>query len=544
MADIALRGDQLKKMMAMAKKRDLSFAYCPGNDPKEDVFVLDRKKKPEVIGRVARGESTGTKLGYGTAKVKGRVISLTCERELPQMAKKLKKFLKFEKIPMNVLVMDASGNVLEEDIEDMPDDGLLDDVADDDFDDDDDAGGPDETEDAAAAAPKSAEATAEEGASAAPAGDNAELIKQLKARAVQVQGAIKGVKQEAQVPLIAGFKTAVGALQGGDLPKADDMLTKLERAIDKLSATSEAGAPAAAAEDPALGRLAEVSAVLSKRIDALGNAEGASRLRTAHGMLDDQIASGDAKKATGTAKALGDAIARLAEQSAAAPAADQTPADAATDSAADLGAGWRDARADLEPTILDLLQRGLGDVGKMRAVLAYFTEKGEADDFAGAMKAVPGLKKLIADAQAAEQTAAEKDIPAGVVPYVRARLDWSKTRISLQSEMTKLQDSILAVCQGEEFPTIANDTKALFTYLDALDTRLEDALEALVQEPDGDKREKLKDDARKVLSEFQSELDTPFFQTVDGNNGFKPVNVRGAAIASLGKVNEALSIAA
>ena len=110
--------------------------------------------------------------------------------------------------------------------------------------------------------------------------------------------------------------------------------------------------------------------------------------------------------------------------------------------------------------------------------------------------------------------------------------------------MTKLQDSILAVCQGEEFPTIANDTKALFTYLDALDTRLEDALEALVQEPDGDKREKLKDDARKVLSEFQSELDTPFFQTVDGNNGFKPVNVRGAAIASLGKVNEALSMAA
>lgn len=542
MADIALRGDQLKKMMAMAKKRDLSFAYCPGNDPKEDVFVLDRKKKPEVIGRVARGESTGTKLGYGTAKVKGRVISLTCERELPQMAKKLKKFLKFEKIPMNVLVMDASGNVLEEDIEDMPDDGLLDDVADDDFDDDDDAAGPDETEDAAAE-PKSAEATAEEGVSAAPAGDNAELLKQLKARAVQVQGAIKGVKQEAQAPLIAGFKTAVGALQGGDLPKADDMLTKLERAIGKLSAASEASAPAAAAEDPALAKLAQVSAVLSKRIDALENVEGASRLRAAHGMLDEQIALGDAKKATGTAKALGDAIARLAEQSAAAPAPEPTPA-AAAGGAADLGAEWRDARADLEPTILDLLQRGLGDVGKMRAVLAYFIEKGEADDFAGAMKAVPGLKKLIADAQAAEQTAAEKDIPAGVVPYVRARLDWSKTRISLQSEMTKLQDSILAVCQGDEFPTIANDTKALFTYLDALDTRLEDALEALVQEPDGDKREKLKDDARKVLSEFQSELDTPFFQTIDGNNGFKPVNVRGAAIASLGKVNEALSMAA
>ncbi|EEB82854.1 hypothetical protein [Roseobacter sp. GAI101] len=531
MGDIALRGDQLKKMMAMAKKRDLSFAYCPGNDPKEDVFVLDRKKKPEVIGRVARGESTGTKLGYGTAKVKGRVIELTCERELPQMAKKLKKFLKFEKIPMNVLVLDSSGNVLEEDIEDMPDDGLLDDVADDEGDGNDDVSEAAENEDAAKNAPDAAS-------------DDAELLKKLKARALQVQGAIKGVKPDAQAPLVAGFKTAVGALQGGDLPKADDMLTKLERAIAKLSGQGTAADASAKTEDPALKRLAEVSAVLSKRIDALGEVDGASRLRAVHGMLDDQIASGDAKKATGTAKALGDAIARLAEQAAAAPSTDQNPPENADDNAADPGAGWREARADLEPAILDLLQRGMGDVGKMRAVLAYFTEKGEADDFAGAMKAVPGLKKLIADAHAAEQTAAEKDIPAGVVPYVRARLDWSKTRISLNSELIKLQDSILAVCQGEEFPTIATDTKTLFTYLDTLDSRLEDALEALVQEPDGQKRELLKENARKVLSEFQSELDTPFFQTVDGKNGFKPVNVRGAAITSLGKVDEALRTAA
>ena len=56
MADIALKGPELKKMVKIAKKRDLNFAYCPGNDPAEDVFVLDRKKKPEVMGRVARAE--------------------------------------------------------------------------------------------------------------------------------------------------------------------------------------------------------------------------------------------------------------------------------------------------------------------------------------------------------------------------------------------------------------------------------------------------------------------------------------------------------
>ncbi|MFL4472315.1 hypothetical protein ACERZ8_21415 [Tateyamaria armeniaca] len=53
--------------------------------------------------------------------------------------------------------------------------------------------------------------------------------------------------------------------------------------------------------------------------------------------------------------------------------------------------------------------------------------------------------------------------------------------------------------------------------------------------------EKLKADAAKLLVEFQKELDTPFFQAVDGGNGFKPVNVRGAAMESLGKVRSALS---
>jgi hypothetical protein len=158
---------------------------------------------------------------------------------------------------------------------------------------------------------------------------------------------------------------------------------------------------------------------------------------------------------------------------------------------------------------------------------------------------VPRLQALIADAQNAEQTAAEKDIPAGVVPFVRARLDWIKTRTTLRSEMTKLQNEIVKICDAEEFPTMADDSKELFSYLDKLDHRLEDALEALVQEPDGTKRESLKGNARKVLGEFQSELDTnPFFQAVDGGNGFKPVNVRGAAIASLGKVSDALSAAA
>lgn len=505
MGDIALKGAELKKMVALAKKRDLNFAYCPGNDPKEDVFVLDIKKNPEVIGRVARAEGTGTKLCLGRASVTGKVMSLSCERELPQVAKKLKKFLKFEGIAMNIIVLDMEGNVLEQDVEDLGDAD-----EDDDTSDDADDASDDEVDDSA--------------------DDQGERLKTLKNRAAQLQGAIKDAPGDAQATLVKGFKSALGAMQGGDLDTAEDTFTKLEGAITKLAgvaADTQTNTP-----DPALSKLTEVSATLSKRIDALGEAEGVSKLRAVHGVLNSQITDGDVKKAAGTAKALGDAIGRLAGQ------ADATPDTENGETA------FRNARVDLEPMVLDLLQKGLGDVGKMRSVLSYFIEKGEAGDFAGALKAVPGLKTLIAAAQSADQTAAEADIPAGVVPFVRARLEWIKTRSTLKSEMTKLQAEILAVCQGDAFPTIAKDSKTLFTYLDVLDTRLEDALEALVQEPDGAQREKLKDAARKVLSEYQSELNTPFFQAVDSNNGFKPVNVRGAAIATLGEVSAALSAAA
>lgn len=542
MADIAMKGPDLKKFIKIAKKRDLNFAYCPGNDPAEDVFVLDRKKKPEAMGRVARAEGSGSKLCFGTARTKGRIVLLTCEREMPQTAKKLKKFLKFEKAPMNVIVMDKDGNILEEDIEDLPEDPELD-LDDVDIEDLDDA---DIADDAA-----EEEETAAPDDGAAPAVDAARL-KQLTTRAGVLQTAITGLPEQVQAPMMKRFKGVVGLLKSADLDGAEQGLDKLDAAVDLVNKKGAAQPE----PDADLERLRGVAADLRQRIDAIGNPDGTARLVAAHGLLLGQIEEGDVKKATTTVKALADAIARAAEQGAASPA--QEPEQAATpddnraqddadDTAqddVDPGIAWRDARADLEPVALDLLQRNLGDVSKMRAVLGFFIEKGEARDFAGAMKAEPGLKKLIAQAQAAEQTAAEKDIPAGVVPFVRARLDWVKTRTTLKAELTKLQAAIIDVCDPEEFPDIVNESKQLFGYIEALDERLEDALEALVQEPDGARRETLKADAVKVLEDYQSELDTPFFQAVDGNNGFKPVNVRGAAMESLGKVRAVLSAAA
>ncbi|MEO0766653.1 MAG: hypothetical protein AAFY75_11605 [Pseudomonadota bacterium] len=530
MGDIALHGPELKKFVKLAKKRDLNFAYCPGNDPKEDIFVLDRKKKPDVIGRAARGEGTGTKAAIGTARVKGRIMMLTCLKEVPQAAKKLKKFLKLEKVPMNIIIMDKDGNVIEEDIEELPEDPEwdADDANDDDLDDNN----------------KVTDASNEE-----DSGNNVDTqrLNELKARAAKLQTGVAALSDPYKASMAKGFKPLVGLLQAGNLASADKLLTKLEKALVKMpGADNNAEPPADANAAADLGPLRQEAEALKQRIEGMGNADGVQRLLAAHGVLINQIEAGDVKKATKTAKALTEALGRVENETD--DQNDQVQENEQQENPADdanaLDVAWRDARADLEPVALDLLQRNLGDVSKMRAVLGFFIEKGEAGDFAGGMKAAPGLRKLIADAQAAEQTAAEQDIPAGVVPFVRARLDWIKTRGTLTAEMTKLQDAIVAACDAAEFPNISNDAKRLFTYLERLDGRLEDALEALVQEPDGDKREKLKADAARILAEYQAELNTDFFQAVDGNNGFKPVKVRSAAIASLGKVRSALSDAA
>lgn len=356
MADIATRGAELKKLLKLCKQRDVAFAYCPGGNTEEDVFCLHRKKKPEIIGREARAESVGTKIAFGTASVSGKVLSLTCERQLPGLAKKLKKLLKFEKCPLNVVILDQNGNVLEEDIEDLPDSDL--------FDDSDDGG-----------------------ASDAPNDDPDESlddgrIKRLKQRAAVLQAAIKDAPPQVQPKLIVVFKGAVSALQSNDLNTAETTLDKLEQVVGRIDAS-----------------------------------------------------------------------------------ASPSPSDVASDS----------------------------------------------------------------------------DVPTDMSPYANARAGWMRARAGLQAEMTKLEKAIRAVCQGAQFENVDIQTQHLFTYLEPLDDRLDMALEAIIAETENTQRDALLDKARSILSQYQSELDKPFFKDVDSKNGFVSVSIREAATSALAEVDAVLS---
>jgi len=122
MGDFNVRGPELKKLLKLAKKQPLSFAYTPGGNPKDDYFGLDKRKPGKTIYKASVQEGAGQKGAFGKVHVDGKLLCLTCERELPNVAKRLKKLLKLEKVSLNVPVMTPEGAIVESDIEELPDD--------------------------------------------------------------------------------------------------------------------------------------------------------------------------------------------------------------------------------------------------------------------------------------------------------------------------------------------------------------------------------------------------------------------------------------
>ncbi|MEW9921823.1 DUF4781 domain-containing protein [Marimonas sp. MJW-29] len=113
----SLEGDELRGMLMQGKRRTLSFGYCPTADEAEHVIVIDRKKKPTALGKAAKRLAEGGKVAFGTFTVEGRVIKMICERQLPTIARKLKKYLKTQSIRMDIVILDPDGNEIESDLD-------------------------------------------------------------------------------------------------------------------------------------------------------------------------------------------------------------------------------------------------------------------------------------------------------------------------------------------------------------------------------------------------------------------------------------------
>lgn len=558
MADQKVEGDELKKLVKLGKKKTLSFAFCPGKK-NDHTMLIDRRKKPEVIAKIAKKEGEGSKVAFGTFEVNGKTMELTCEKVVPALAKVLKKYLKSQKVQVNVLVMDASGNVLESDIEDLPDDPAWEeDEADEgagegDAVEDGDAAAEEEAAEEAASAPQAAETVTEPQAADRPAEATEEVppagpsAAELASRLKALQPAVTSAPDAVAGKLKKAAAQAVALIKSGDMAGAERTVAALEKAAQRLGAGTggEAPAPEPGPEPAAATGGADDMRRLVARAGALKGVI-ADLPEPAGGKLTAALTSAAKRLKAGDLAGAGDLLGRIeaaVNKIRTAPQAGATPeAAAAPDDPQQ--AKWQMAEARLQPAIDRLIAEKRGDLAAINRFFGYAQEQAGAGNYDKALAAAARVAALIKDAASAETTAAADEAraaaPENVAAYTRSRLNWIKTRQTLRSDLEGLKQAIDAATGGVEgMEDVPSRSGVLFDYLDDIDTTLEDTLEKLVETPDGDRREGLKQAARGIIADYRGLLDTDFFKAVD-HSGFARTNIRSGALAALQEVSAAL----
>lgn len=597
MADYALTGAELKRHIKMARDTSLAFAYNPGTPKEDDYFALNRKRPADQLGKAAKKDGPGAKATFGMARVEGKVLELRCELVLPGMARKLKQHLKKNKVTINVRIMDADGNVIEEDIEEIADDPDLFDGApvppapqDDPRADDSDAGTDSDTGDTTAAQQDPT-----------PPQDNpADIVAGLK----RISPAVAAAPEPVGTKLKQAVAGIVADIKAGEIAKARANFAKLDAVVAKLTAPApeapaQTTAPDPQSEDDRLRALVAQAKATRADIDSAQVPDAArTKLMTAFQAATDALKARNLDQADAVLARIADALAKLgqATDQAAAPAPDANDADdggfdqkahnlkeriqdlhhkmvvlfgveiqAALDerldkATADLEAGIYSTAGPAMAFVEDCMRLhhaiealtpdytraastgAVEDVQRMRVLFDTAVEQIPGPDHAKAWACLQQVQDMIADGAEANANAFLADIPEDVRPFAISRLNWTSARTRMKGELDKLRDSIAKTVSGEpEYSEIIDNLGELYTHIDGLDLRLADRLDAIVNSAEGPDREARKAEARTILKEYQDELSRPFFQEVDSDNGFASVSVAATAQAALGDIDRVLA---
>lgn len=496
-------GDELKKLLKLGKKRPMPFAFCPSGGDDDNILIIHRKRKPEMLGKIARKEGEGTKIAFGTFTVKGKELTATCERQLAGLAKRLKRHLKAEKMPLNIVILDASGEVLESDIEELPDDDLLDGADDLDENEDDDAdqdAGADEDE------------------------ENDELLnaKDLAGRLKAIKPDVDALQGDFGVKLAKLMGASAGAIKSGNLDVADKSIAAIEAALERMQGATAPDAPAA----PDEAMLALVQRI-NKAKSAAGDLQDDAQKKISDflGKAVALVKKGDAAQATKIMDAVDQALSKAGGGA-------QDPK----------AAEWAKVEAKLAAEVQRSLGAGVGDMAQLTTVWEKAQKSAADGDFAAALAAAPNVVQLIKDAKAQPQPQSYDDLPMDVVPFTKSREIWVETTKTMRSELDKLIGAMDKALNGlEGFEDIASNTGDLHKHLAGFDGPLEKALRSIEKSQPGAERESLIKEARGIVGGIEQKLESEFFKNVDANNGFASVQVKSTAIKALSKVNAALA---
>lgn len=100
--------DDLKTMIAVARKRVLNFGLCVGGDAESAVLLLHRTKVPDVLARKAKKAGGSSKVAYGTLRAQGKQLVLTCTEPPPAgTERRLKGLLRAVGVKMKVSLAEA-----------------------------------------------------------------------------------------------------------------------------------------------------------------------------------------------------------------------------------------------------------------------------------------------------------------------------------------------------------------------------------------------------------------------------------------------------
>jgi hypothetical protein len=539
MSEFAVKGPELKKLVRLARESALPFAFNPGKTEDEHYFALHRKRPARALGKAAKDEGAGTKAAFGTCKIEGKVMQLRCEVVVMGMAKSLKKFLKANKVNLNVEIMDSDGQVLESDIEDLPDD-------------------PDQSDDAPANEAPAAQISV------------ADLVARLKIAQQRIVAAPPPVAEK----LNQVIKKVVVGIKEQKLDEAAKSLAQIEAVLAKLPAakappapnpqTSNDGAEATADVGPNAATVMSDLRTLAKDAQALPDPMKAKVIKPIQ-QLGALVKAGEIERAADGFVKVRKVVDALGQQAAAAQQA-ASPAEAAPEPIPEppqqsepeavqeqpeldsAEARWQEAYATLKPSadaaISEHRFASEAEEDTFKARLRYAeanASENSAEGFEAALKSVPGLLAMLDAAAKNPEGMSKPDIGDDVQPFANSRLKWAQTRATMHSELKKLQDAISTACKDDpDLVDMAGMVTDLDNYLKGLDARLEDRLDDVVNAAQGEEREEKKGVARDLLAEYQKELQSDFFSDVDGNNGFVTISVASTANAALAEISDVL----
>lgn len=327
--------EDLKSMLAFARKGPVGFGLCLGKKPGNTVLIMHRKKAPEMLQRLAKKEGETAKTACGEIEVTGKKVNLRCFEDPPAgLLKTLKSFFpKTVGMALRVVLIAADGSVL----------------------------GGDEDEEETTATVDEQEDTGPDPRLAA-----------LNVSAKELAGQIGAVADEAARAKLAGaFKKIVGIISSGDADTAEPMLEKLQAMVARLAGTSTADSAAATVPDGWAAIAARIEPQVMAALKA--NHPEAGKIRAVWSFAQEKAEAGDIATALKAVKRVTPLLA-----SPAAPAQDAPPTNVVAFQRSRIL--WIDAKKSMK-----------SDLEKFRAAVAK--QSADDDDQTDVMAAVDDLVK-------------------------------------------------------------------------------------------------------------------------------------------------------